>query len=256
MGKARRYGGFSLIEVLLAVGTLAIGMIFIGGTFLVGIHFSTISSERTIAVVVAKEAFSKVKLFGVHPSDANCVVDRLTPFEMLEHGFLPAQGDKRPIDPNEFAYPSARTLAEKQYFWSALCRRVAPAPGRSLQVTVFVSRKVGISTKYRNPADPLDLTIAVDYPMPVEVGVSKVAGNIFAIAIESGKEIFVNEGSTIVENSTGAIYRVIDQPADPTQVILDRPWDPGGTYPDPDSVWVVPPPIVGGRGPCIKVYQE
>ena len=252
MGKARRYGGFSLIEVLLAVGTLAIGMIFIGGTFLVGIHFSTISSERTIAVVVAKEAFSKVKLFGVDLADPNLVVDQLRLFpDRVKPLSVP-----RPIDRNEFAYPSARTLAEKQYFWSALCRRVPLAPGGSLQVTVFVSRKVGISTKYRNPADPLDLTIAVDYPMPVEVGVSKVAGNIFAIAIESGKEIFVNEGSTIVENSTGAIYRVIDQPADPTQVILDRPWDPGGTYPDPDSVWVVPPPIVGGRGPCIKVYQE
>ena len=57
--------GFSLIEVLLAVGIIAVGMLFIAGVFPVGIHFTTIASERTIAAVVADEAFAKIRLYGV-----------------------------------------------------------------------------------------------------------------------------------------------------------------------------------------------
>ena len=50
-----KQNGFSLAEVLLAVCTLAIGMSFIGGTFLVAIHLSTVATERTIAAIVADE---------------------------------------------------------------------------------------------------------------------------------------------------------------------------------------------------------
>ena len=83
MRNARQNKGFSLVEVLLAVGTLAIGMIFIGGTFLTGIHFATISTERTIAAVAADEAFAKIRLYGVNLTDPNLVVDQLTPFTCL-----------------------------------------------------------------------------------------------------------------------------------------------------------------------------
>ena len=56
MRKKHQHRGFSLTEVLLALGTIAVGMTFVGGTFLVGIYFSTIATERTIAAVVADEA--------------------------------------------------------------------------------------------------------------------------------------------------------------------------------------------------------
>ena len=119
MAKRRRYGGFSLVEVLLAIGTLAIGMMFIGGTFLAGVYFSTVSTERTMATVVANEAFSKMKLFGVDMADPNLVVNGQKLFDyQVKPLYVP-----RPIDPDEFAYPSTRTLADKQYFWSGLCRR-------------------------------------------------------------------------------------------------------------------------------------
>ena len=58
MNNELKNSGFSLTEVLLAVGTLAIGMIFISGTFLTGIYFATIATERTIAAVAANEAFA------------------------------------------------------------------------------------------------------------------------------------------------------------------------------------------------------
>ncbi len=249
MRSGRNNDGFSLTEVLLAVGTLAIGMIFIGGTFLAGIHFSTIATERTIAAVAADEAFAKVRLFGsIDPNwiSGLSITDCNNFSEFV------------PVDVNEFAYPSTNTdAADKQYFWSALCRRAEPDPNRLVQVTVFVSRKAGSGTKYRNPIAPFDLTIAVDYPMPVKVGVTGNAGSNELGITEIGKESWINDGYTIVDDENGRIYRVLkryaDDPATPLRedqiILLDRSWQGGG------SVWVIPPAASGGRYPCIAVYQ-
>ena len=65
MTDKHRQSGFSLTEVLLAIATLAIGMLFVGGTFMLGIHFSRVSTEHSIAPVVAEEAFAKMSLYGV-----------------------------------------------------------------------------------------------------------------------------------------------------------------------------------------------
>ncbi len=62
----------------------------------------------------------------------------------------------------------------------------------------------------------------------------------------------------------GQIYRVLkrysDDPATPLRedeiILLDRPWDTGVGVVSPDKVWVVPPPVGGGRYPCIAIYQK
>ena len=234
MKKRRQYRGFSLTEVLLAVGTLAIGMIFISGTFLTGIHFSTISTERTIAAVVADEAFAKVRIYGIDLTDPNLAASRQTRFESVS--LIPGV---------EFAYPSTRTSAEKHYYWSALCRPVYSDPdNRLVQVTIFISRKVGGSTTYPG---------GLVRPVPVQVGISGTIGN--RILTITGDIQCINDGYTIIENGTGNIYRVVERgadPAHPEQITLaqDKLWQGG------DSVWVIPPPIGGGRYPCIGIYQK
>lgn len=229
--------GFSLTEVLLAVGTLAIGMVFIGGTFFAGIHFTTLTTERTIATVVADEAFSKIRLFGIDPNDSDLAADNMTNFENLVS-----------ISNDEFAYPSTKTLTDKQYYWSALCRKLSSNPvDRLLQVTVFISRKVGAGTRY--PGD-------VTRPVPVNVNVSLVsgAGNENKLSINAADEqSYINDGSTIVDNETGLIYRVLERNPDTPNIIeLNKSWQGGST----GSVWVVSPPVGGGRYPCIAVYQK
>lgn len=230
MSNRQNHNGFSLTEVLLAVGTLAIGMVFIGGTYLAGIHFATLATERTVAAVAADEAFAKIRIFGVNL--ASLLTGQQTPY--------------RGINPKEFAYPSTRANPDqKQYYWSALCRLTEPVTllnrNPPIQVTVFVSRKVGSGAVYRGWAGK--------WPVPVEVNVSAAGGNI--LQIESGKESWINDGYKIVDDSTGQIYRVLKRdPEVPDTIELDRPWQGG------NSVWVVPPAVGGGRYPCIAVYQR
>ena len=249
MRKSHGYNnGFSLTEVLLAVGTIAVGMLFIAGVFPVGIHFNTIASERTIAAVIADEAFAKIRLYATgNPVDVNddIALGLLGTNQLANYG-PPIVG----INPIEFAYPSDPNMDidRKQFYWSALCRLTEPYidpndPRRLVQVTVFVCRKIGSGTTYPG--------WAVNWPVPVPVGVLAVPS---PYTLQIDQPDFINDGYTIVDNQTGQIYRVLERDAAmPDMIVLDRPWQ-GEIL--PALVWVVPPPINGGRGPCIAIYQR
>lgn len=233
-----RNSGFSLTEVLIAIGILAVGMVFVAGAFPAGIYLTTVATERTIAAVATEEAFAKVKIYGIN---LNTLSDSsLNDFNSC----LPASIN---IDPCEFQYPSVNTAADKQYHWSALCRlteNLAANPNPPVQVTVFVCRKGSPNLKYPDPAG----SGIVDWPMPVKVNVNW-SGNELTI---TGNKTYINDGYTIVDDATGDIYRVLERYKSPndTTILLDGNWKGGST------VWVVPPPVGGGRNPCIAVYQK
>ena len=231
--------GFSLMEVLLAIGILSIGMIFIAGVFPAAIYMTTFSTEQSIAAAAADEAFAKIKLY-VKPSG----IDRIPYNGQMLIGAPPV-----PLDPNvivinqdEFLYPSTNAV-DRQYYWSAICRRTNPATSeRSVQVTVFVCRKVGSS---------------LNWQVPVQVGVAQTTkpDEILIVVANPANPVektFINDGYTIVENRLGHIYRVLERYSPPNDnvVKLDRKWLGGS------GVWVVPPPAGGGRYPCVAVYQK
>ena len=239
--RVTRYG-FSLTEVVIAIGLLAVGMLFIAGSFPVSVHFTTIATERTIAATVADEAFAKIKLYGIY--DPNVMYTQ-TYYE---------NAAPVPISDTEFAYPSTVTSDpnSKRYWWSAICQRVGPS---DVQVTVFVSRKVGITTTYymRNPLLPGVLG-TVNRPVAVFVSVTN-GGRTDELMINDTlvPYNFINDGYTIVGDAAGQIYRVLERyPATPDVIRLDKAWQ--GTL--PSKVWIIPPPQTGGRYPCIGVYQK
>jgi hypothetical protein len=246
--------GFSLTEVLLAVGTLAVGMIFVAGVFPVAIHFTTIATERTIAAVVADEAFAKVRLYGVDLAHPILRTDRQTPFEIVPL--------RIPASPTEYAYPSTDDVVQKQYCWSALCRPLGDVRGRGpgpfestdrrVQVTVFVSRRAGTNLIYWNSESG---NPDRDRPMAFPVLVAPAALPDQLRIQNPDKKRFINDGSTIVDDETGRIYRVLKRQPHPNDdvILLDGVWEGPGA---PFRVWVVPPPDNGGRYPCIGVYQK
>lgn len=239
------------METLLAVSTLAIGLMFIAGTFLTGIYFSTVSTERTIAAVAAEEAFAKVKLFGLDPNNEALKTDEFVPYLV-------------PIE--ESVYPSTRKEdTGQQYSWAAICRRISDTSGL-VQCTVFVNRATGNHSTYwvRQTGVPWPQPLeSSGLPRPVRVSIAQDAASTAADVISikdviPGDNInemaFVNDGSILVDDRTGQIYRVLERSVDPpyNTVKLDRAWAGGAA----GFVWVVPPATSGGRNPVIAVYQE
>jgi len=266
MVKNRNNDGFSLVEILMAMGILAVGMIFIAGVFPVAIYFSTVATERTIASVVAEEAFAKIRLYAINDPQppyrmvnlSKLATDQLKDFNDVD--IFPAV---KYMDPNgvEFSYPSDPniSISQRQYYWTALCRLTEEVkdsndPHRLVEVTVFVSRKMGSGGSYRDPEEPTSKVVS--YPRPVKVGISKVAGNEDELKIEKVEEkIFINDSYEIVDDKTGQTYRVLERypvERDDAIILLDRKWEGG----DSGTVWVVPPPVNGGRGPCVAIYQK
>jgi hypothetical protein len=255
MEKHRRQYGFSLTETLLAVGTLAVGLLFIGGTFMTGVYFSTVSTERTIAAVVADEAFAKIRLYGLDPDANGLSTTQFVPCEKI-----------RIIPASEYLYPSTGESSSGQYSWAAICRR-AGANSRLIQVTVFICRTSGADAKYwvrrSGAATGFDTS---NLPRPVRVRIasdaaSQATGEVTILDPNAADGVderaFINDGAFIVDDATGQTYRVLERSAtqpDRIRLALVRPG--GDLTPPKDSVWVVPPPASGGRNPVVAVYQK
>jgi hypothetical protein len=247
-----------LTETLLAVGTLAIGLMFIAGTFLTGVYFSSTSTERTIGAVAADEALAKMRIYGLDPNHANLQTDSLVPYEQLVT--IPAE---------EYLYPSTREESTRQYSWAALCRRMS-AGSRLVQCTVFISRQTAGAT-YRarkTGAEAPQLgTPDPDLPRPVRINLVQDANaaNTAEVLLKDAvpddgidELAFVNDGCLLVDDKTGQIYHVLERYASqPDKIRLDRAWTGGAiTAPAGGWAWVVPPAASGGRNPVVAVYQD
>jgi Tfp pilus assembly protein PilV len=257
MVEDRRQSGFSLTETLLAVATLAIGLMFVSGTFLTGVYFSTLSTERTVAAVAADEALAKIRIAKPDPNSLGLKTDGFVLYKPLAG----VSADE------EHLYPSTRLEPERQYSWSIICRRMS-AGSRLVQCAVFVSRQTVNATYWvrKSGTDWPQLETA-GLPQPVRVNVVQDASPANAaevvlkdaVSSDSIDELaFVNDGSILVDDTTGQIYRVMERYANaPDKLRLDRAWTGGAINSSAGGwVWVVPPATSGGRNPAVAVYQD
>ncbi|HSV27402.1 MAG TPA: hypothetical protein VLH60_05865, partial [Sedimentisphaerales bacterium] len=149
--------------VLIAIAILTIALVMVGASFPVGVAMTANVTDRTIAAVVADQAFAMIKLHGLRHLDrpvndstsawyrpsfmsgGELVRQEWIPFEDVVGSPLPADAAAREAI---FAYPSDPEFVrrgETAYYWSALCRRELDASGnptRNVRVVVFVSRKI------------------------------------------------------------------------------------------------------------------
>jgi len=262
----------------MAIGILSVGLLFIGGVFPAAIQFSTIATERTIASAAADEALAKVRIFGRNDantpiSDANYLL--IPNDQMVDFNEPSIFGFAADMSAYEYRYPSTvdlNNLEDTQYSWRALCRRTGDATSRTIEVTVFVSRKMNPGLEYYEPAlnigdlpnyGIIDWSVTVDRvkrPVPVRVQVQFNAGvrNELRVIDDSKEARFFQEGAKLVDDATGEIYRILEKygvDGDENLIVLDRDFGKSGLGPY-YYVWLVPPAVNGGRNPCIGIVQK
>jgi prepilin-type N-terminal cleavage/methylation domain-containing protein len=225
-----KHTGFSLAEVLMAVGILSIGLMLIATMFPAALYLTTVASERTMAAVVADEAFAKIKLFGLN-------------------SYPPGINDYNNytiMNSNEFSYPSVDPAANNsQYYWSALCKKLNNvATDTQYLVTVFVARKTSPAHTYQGVGD------GGGRPKVINVQVQAGSSSDKLQITNAGQEKNINPPTAVLDNATCKIYHIIDRQG--AIVTLDRPWEDAL----PGSIWLIPPPVSGGKNADIEVYQE
>jgi hypothetical protein len=301
--------GFSLTEVLISAGILAVGFMLIATVFPVGIHLTAVATERNIGATAADEAFAKLKIYGVNPTSlpltglpptSQCIVFSAanlpdqTYLRLYENliGMTTVPGvisgpeiaavlrdaglrlNAESLYPSipEHTYQTDLTL-EPKYCWSALCRRTESMSGpRRVQATVMVSRRGIGSAKYASwepgpdPAGPW-VWGTTDRPVPVPIEVEALGTSPTDTIKIPNPDLagYITENSVLVNSRDGRVMVVLRVEADRLTIVLkDKVFAFTGS---PSTCWVVPPPVkyeshtldppvVGGRYPCVGVYQQ
>lgn len=279
MIKDIKQSGFSIAEILIALGILTVAMVFIAGVFPVGIYFTQKNVDNTTAAIAANEAFAKIRFYNKQLPDVNYTNFGLVSEQQRDfNDWFMYRNDidtlETLIDANTFLYPSDPLIDEgkKKYCWSALCRLIvkdANIPKENeldVQVTVFVFNRGNHNLKYYKAdlgdgdsssyssnftSNSYGQILTDEYskiPQPVRVEIDQVQGVENEIQVQqAGQEVLISDGDLLVDDYTGEIYRVLQRYPSPDDdiVALDKKWQ------RPNSIsryymWVVPPAVAAG----------
>ncbi len=230
----------------MAVGILSVGIMLVATMFPVAIYLTTVASEKTMASIVADEAFAKLRLYGIKG------INQTETFGL----YWDDMNDV--IDFDEYTYPSFS--GNWQYCWVPLYKKLNSDPcDMQYLVKLYVARRTS-----PNQAFFRDGTLAStsQRPTPVRIGVDYISPNKLKIHSDNGGiEECINPppSTAIVDDASGRIFRIVSRDAkDANTVILDRSWD--SDIGDPNKVWVLPAAVVNnkpsGKNPDIEIYQR
>ncbi len=225
---SRAATGFSLIEMLFAIGILGLGLIMVAATFPVAVKWTAQNAQSTIGQVLAQKALAYIKTqYGVgslYAPPASPTWQLLTGTNW--YGF----------------HPSSSGPANSIYYWTACIRpdpAGAPTPtpptssGTLYDLYIFVFNKGDVNNTY--PGTP---------PSKVPIlFTGKLAGNPSTTPFPLG--------SIGVDLNTGQVFRKI---VNAGGTITMSGW-PGSIIPPPsEPVLYAPPALNQASSPLIYVY--
>ncbi len=252
--------GFSLTEVLLATGILAVGFVMIAMVFPVGIWLTAAAAERTIGPNIAREAAAKVQLYGLELASPYWISspNHMKIYNWPQSTALPATIYTGIIDSTVYTnleglgvtipdrlfeesfYPSlpaeyynANTHESRRYRWTALGLPTGP---QDVRLVVFVCRRGAESLSYAGFTDydpAMDVYAArtdLTWPMPVRILVTFDPAVPDRLVINSTGQPFdpalcgrfFTDGCEIVDDKNGNIYRVLERRNDLAGAVMNE----------------------------------
>ncbi len=280
---------FSLTEVLMAAGILAIGFMLIAMIFPVGIKLTASATEKTIGTIAAKEAEAKLKLYAGYSNtlafarfrvDGPTGLNELMLFEdVLRLGSILAGR------PDEMVYPSRNYLDidvdinDASYHWSVLC--VETGNLNEVETLILVTRKISKNAKFpvadSNPVSTnvnygyvTNTSITQNWPMPVRVDLRCIdpglrIWQIYSIVSPSDSAYpsatggnYINKGDTVIDSLYNGIgiehFQVVDE--DRHGIELSSDLRLGSVNGNVVTVWVVPPAAGSSRSPLVGTLSR
>ena len=264
--------GFSLVEVLIAMGIFAVGFVAVAAMFPAGAILQKETVAQVEAQMVGRNAaaivrstrltFSKDGLFGADLRDNSCSID-LAPFSA--GGFLAPSTAATRWKLGDRSYPTAqKTIIDRKYYWVPFIRRTKPSASNKADwsVVVFVLRREAsqnyqfTGTPYPAPsgtwANGADGTTV---PKVIGITPSAATGNRFNFPnrlfsqTPAGVADQVRIGDSIADNA-GGVYIVTDADATGCNILGGiAPLPTGGTR----KLWYAPPPAPGVPSPTVRV---
>ncbi len=268
----RKNAGFSLTEVLMAAGILAIGFMLVAATFPVGVKLTAVSVEQTIAPVAADEAIAKIKLYPplnladnvFVPYDKN-IVPAVAPLDadqtqtLLEsEAFYPTLKSFNPaqfsVNPNVITYNGFTEDQMPRYYWSALCREISAT---DVQVVVFVSRIAGYNVKYGpdSSAYPLAIETEINNPVGTDTSFQVIEIDDTVAGYNNNKDHnYIVPGSKLVFiDDLGNLHIAQVMQRDATIITLTEKITVDPSASAINKIWFVPTAENSSRNPCIGV---
>ncbi|MEX2216404.1 MAG: prepilin-type N-terminal cleavage/methylation domain-containing protein [Phycisphaeraceae bacterium] len=264
---ARR--GFSLVEVMIAMGVFAVGFVAVAAMFPAGVILQKQTISDVESQLVARNAAAMVRARKLtFRATAGTGIDLIptsgTGVLQTFASISGSLGTRWTI--GDRSYPTAQgAVTERRYYWVPMIRRTkSPASVGDWMVLVFVLRNdPGSDYSYTGYAFSTPVVVNAsdgnDVPKVVGVNVVSASGDYFNMGVKkndldpvggNGVPDQIRPGDWVADNN-GVSYQVIEADVNGFRVSSSIP---PTIAPATVKLWYAPPPP-GKTSPCTRIIQ-